>query len=248
MRLPQNILKIFLSGLTEDTSTLDNIPETRNIHESKKEKDKSNITSLPANLKYLYSDEKFYTVRFEDYDKELRAILTAIDPTIVLFPEKEITEKLDLLKSNLARYLSSIYKEYEYRQYGYKQQEMLENLNAGTITKPLLHLAADVLQKNICLIKSDNSIEIISDYIHSSNIVLWNNNDTIGVVLHPSNDILLPINRKFTKLSQIKIKKNLLKLSKNDLNKQATLLGFTTDKKKDELIDEIVHYKLNELN
>ena len=249
MRIPQEYISYFSLGPVVDTSALDSKPIERLSNQSIENYETlDKIIRLPSFLKNKYTDNEFYTVRYTGQNKELNAIITGHNPLYALHSSQDQQDILETFKMDLTKNLSTIYKQNEYRLYGYKLKDIMECLSRNIFDWKLVHLAADVLGKNIFMIHENEGARLLSDKIHDDSIILWNDNYYIGPILHQNKNIPSPIHRTHTKLDEIKIKRELATKTKKDLQETAESLNLLNcNGTKEDILRALMTYKLSAL-
>jgi hypothetical protein len=119
---------------------------------------------------------KNYVFNKDTYNVSLVAsILTCIKDDFMLESISSQQSYINILNLNLINMINNKYKELNYKKYGFKQQELIEQIKLFSNTKMILRLYSDYFSINIFLINLNaDKIYIPSSYSkHKKSIILW---------------------------------------------------------------------------
>ena len=225
--------------------------------------DDEQFTSEPLPDFFSNTDDNYYTISFTGNEQKLHAIMTANDPAWVVFSKSSQNKILYNFKIKLSTEFSALYKHGIYRQYDESRSVLYNYLMRDDvdITDSYLHLVSDYLKVNILQVYS-HGYEWVSLYTpNRATLLLWTHGNKSGCVLHTdgkSHLQLFEFNQSFVqnlddlkpeRIFKMNIELNPLKKKYlTELNKKtkaeiceiAHLKNITTNKKKNDLIQEIM--------
>ena len=208
-----------------------------------------------------FSEEDFFTIPFTGNEQKLHAIMTANDPAWVVFSKSSQNKILYNFKIKLSTEFNSLYKRSIYKQYDDSQLYNSLMRDDVDISAAYLHLVSDYLNVNILQVYLHGYEWVSLFNPNRATLLLWTHEDRSGCVLHTdgkSHLQLFEVNKLLLKnlddvqpdrifkmnieLNPLKKKylTELRKKSKAELCEIAELKNISTDKKKDDIIKELM--------
>jgi hypothetical protein len=190
-KLPENYCET-TSSLYKNLKFMNDFSNIKDIFDSSFE--------LPDFIPDYYVKNGYYTIKNNEQEKNLHAILSFIDPTFYSFPTKTKNKILVELKRELSLNFDTLYNHAIFRYYKVSRNELYASLSRDDlkISIPFLHLISEYLKVNIIILYRENVYEFASYFCKCKpTIILWDDATMAGCLIHTNEEkYLLPYREK----------------------------------------------------